>query len=156
MDDLIAHLAKRLHVPDADIVTGDEVRNWPDGKLQELLAEGILQEVELGTTVVCDQCDEHCSIKPQRRTDPQTGKVIGVHICMREEAGGRIEIDLDRLRRWRINKRKLSQLGYANSKGQTASSRKRKDKKRTDLFLLRTALLQHHGLVRHFTSTATM
>jgi hypothetical protein len=108
----LAQLAKRLRIPDADVVTGDEIRDWPDGRLEELLAEGVLQEIEHGTTVVCDQCDERCSIEPQRRPDRQTGRTIGVHICMHEEAGGRIEIDLDRLRQWRISKSKLKELGY--------------------------------------------
>lgn len=112
MADLLAQLAARLDVPDGDIVTGDEVRNWPDGKLQELVAERILQEIEPGTTVVCDQCDERCSIEPQRRTDPRTGKVVGVHFCMLEEGGGRIEIDLNRLRRWKVDKKRLWHMVY--------------------------------------------
>jgi hypothetical protein len=112
LDDLLTQLAKRLRIPDAEVVTWDEVRGWPDGKLEELLAEGVLQEIEHGTTVVCDQCDEHCSIGPQLRTDPQTGRVVGVHVCLREEAGGRIEIDLDRLRRWQVDKKRLWHLVY--------------------------------------------
>jgi hypothetical protein len=146
VDGFLAQLARRLRIPDADTVTADEVRDWPDGKLEELLAAGILQEIEHGATVICDQCDEQCEIEPQRRTDSRTGKAIGVHICMREEVGGRIEIDLDRLRRWRINSRKLSQLGYPGSKRQTASVQRRQDKRKDELFLLRTALVQHHGL----------
>jgi hypothetical protein len=145
LDDLIAYLAKRLHIPGADIVTGDEVRNWPDGKLQELLAERILQEIEPGTTVVCDQCDEQCSVEPQRRTDPQTGRVVGVHICMRETAGGRIEIDLDRLRRWRINRRKLAQMGYRKGKPGALVRQAREVKRATEKTQLVTALLAHHG-----------
>lgn len=116
LDRFLAQLAKRLRIPDADIVTADEVRNWPDGKLGELLAAGILQETEPGTTVICDQCDNRCDIEPQRRTDSQTGKIIGVHICMREGAGGRIEIDLDRLRRWRISENRLKELGLLRKK----------------------------------------
>jgi hypothetical protein len=112
VDGFLAQLAKRLRIPDADIITGDEVGDWPDGKLEELLAKGVLQEIEHGTTVVCDQCDEYCSIEPQRRTDPQTGKTIGVHICMSEEVGGRIEIDLDRLRQWQVDKKRLWHLVY--------------------------------------------
>ena len=114
--DLLAQLAARLGVPDGDIVTGDEVRNWPDGKLPELVAERILQEIDPGTTVVCDQCDERCSIEPQRRTDPRTGKVVGVHLCLREEGGGRIEIDLNRLRRWKISESRLKELGLLTKK----------------------------------------
>ncbi len=116
MDGFLTQLARRLRVPDADVITGDEVRDWPDGRLEELLAEGILQEIEPGTTVVCDQCDERCSIEPQRQTDLLTAKTIGVHICMREEAGGRIEIDLDRLRRWSISESKLRELGLLRKK----------------------------------------
>jgi len=116
VDGLLAQLARRLRVPDGEIITADEVRDWPDGKLEELLDKGILEETELGTTVICDQCDEHCSIEPERRTNPRTGKTVGVHICLREEAGGRIEINLDRLRRWRISESKLRELGLLRKK----------------------------------------
>lgn len=145
MDEFLVQLAKRLSAPDLDIVTGDEVRSWPKGRLDELTHAGILQEIEIGKSVICDQCDECCSVEPQRRTDPRTDQVVGFHICMREECGGRIEIDLDRLRRWRINGRRLSQLGYLGSKRQAASMQKRRDKRTNELFLLRAALVQHHG-----------
>jgi len=125
LDELLAQLARRLRIPDADIVTGDEVQDWPEGKLQELLDKGILEPIEPGTTVVCDQCDEHCSIEPQRRTDPRTGKVVGVHNCMHETAGGRIEIDLDRLRRWRISESKLKELGLLEERKKARRRRRR-------------------------------
>jgi DNA-binding CsgD family transcriptional regulator len=125
VDGFLAQLARRLRIPDADVVTADEVRGWPDGKVQELLREGILEQIEPGTTVVCDQCDEHCSIEPQRRTDPRNGRAVGFHICMREEAGGRIEIDLDRLRRWRINESKLKEMGLPEKGKKTRRRRRR-------------------------------
>jgi len=143
--DLLAQLAAQLRVPDGDIVTGDEVRKWPVGKLQELVAEHILQEIDPGTTVVCDQCDERCSIEPQRRTDPRTGKMVGVHLCMREEGGGRIEIDLNRLRRWRINTRKLTQMGYREGKPGLPARQNRQVKRTTERTQLIAALLAHHG-----------
>ncbi len=145
LDRFLTQLAKRLRIPDADIVTADEVRDWPDGKLEELLATGILQEAESGTTVVCDQCDDRCDIEPQRRTDSQTGKIIGVHICMREGSGGRIEIDLDRLRRWKLKKRTLSKLGYIPERQGSRTKPTRQAARENDALLLRTTLLQHHG-----------
>jgi len=123
LDRFLTQLARRLRIPDADIVTADEVRNWPDGKLEELLAAGILQETESGTTVICDQCDERCDIEPQRRTDSQTGRIIGVHICMREGTGGRIEIDLNRLRRWKISDDKCKALGLLRKRTKRARRR---------------------------------
>jgi hypothetical protein len=145
VDGFLARLAKRLRIPDADVVTGDEIRDWPDGKLEELLAQGVLQEIEPGTTVICDQCNEHCSIEPQRRTDPQSGKTIGFHICMREETGGRIEIDLDRLRQWRINRRMLAQMGYREGEGTKSGRQSREAKRVTEKAQLISVLLAHHG-----------
>jgi hypothetical protein len=145
LDDLLIQLANRLRIPDADIVTGDEIRDWPAGKLEDLLAQRVLQEMEHGTTIVCDQCDERCSIEPQRRTDPQTGKTIGVHICMHEDAGGRIEIDLDCLRRWRINKRMLAQMGYREGEGTKSGRQSREAKRVTEKAQLISVLLAHHG-----------
>jgi hypothetical protein len=145
LDDVLPQLARRLRVPDADIITGDEVRDWPDGKLEELLAEGVLQEIEHGTTVICDQCHERCSIEPQRRTDPQTGRSVGIYVCTRETVGGRIEIDLDRLRQWRINKRKLAQMGYREGKAESSASQSREAKRVTEKTQLISSLLAHHG-----------
>ena len=145
MDGFLAQLAKRLRIPDAEIITGDEIRNWPDGRLQELLEKGILEEIEPGTTVICDQCDKHCSIEPQLRTDPHTGKMVGVHVCRCEEAGGRIEIDLDRLRQWKINKRRLSKLGYNSEKQEPPTKPTRQTARENDALLLCTTLLQYHG-----------
>jgi DNA-binding CsgD family transcriptional regulator len=125
LDKFVAELAARLRIDDADIVTGDEIRVWPEGKLQELMTEGILEDIEPGTTVVCDECDERCSIEPQLRTDPHTGKMVGVHICVRDEAGGRMEIDLDRLRRWRISESKLQELGLLEKGKKTRRRRRR-------------------------------
>ena len=144
MGDLLARLAQRLHIPDGDIVTGDEIRDWPDGELLRLLDERILRPIESGRTVVCDQCDERCSVEPQRRTDPGTGKVVGVHLCMHEESGGRIEIDLDRLRRWKINERKLSQMGYRERKSGSPARQCREVQRSTEKTQLISALLTHH------------
>jgi hypothetical protein len=108
MDKFLAELAKRLEIPGSDTVSDDEIRSWPAGRLVELMKMGILMEIELAKEVVCNQCEKNCSIEPNIRTNPETGKFIGVIVCDK----GRIEIDLDRLRQWKINKRKLWQLVY--------------------------------------------
>lgn len=112
MDDFLKQLAERLRIPDSEIVAGDEVKHWPDGKLDQLVAAGILTEIEHAKGVVCDRCEENCYIEPDIRTYPDGSKTIGVFVCTRNPDIGRFEVDLNRLRQWRINKRKLWQLVY--------------------------------------------
>jgi predicted DNA-binding protein (UPF0251 family) len=112
MDKLLEQLAERLQVYDSEILTADEVADWPDGKLDELVSQSFLTEVEHSKGIVCDQCEENCYIEPDIRTNPDTGKTIGVFVCTRNSDIGRIEVDLNRLRRWRINEEKLKELGF--------------------------------------------
>lgn len=145
MDRFLEQLAARLRIPDSEVITGDEVRGWPEGRVEELVKDGVLQEIAPGKTVVCDECDERCSIEPGRRRHPETGALVGLYICTRNPDIGRIEIDLDRLRRWKISKRKLSQLGYSVDGTRNASRQNRQARRENELLLLRAALLAHHG-----------
>ena len=111
MDEFLAKLAARLQTYDSEIITADETADWPKGKLDELVAEGILTEIEHSTGLVCEQCEENCYVEPSIRTLPD-GKSIGVFGCLRREDIGLIEVDLNRLRLWRINKKKLWWLVY--------------------------------------------
>lgn len=111
VDSFLEQLANRLQVYDADIVTGDEMRDWPDGKLNELVVAGILTEIEPANGIVCDECEENCYIEPDIRAIPDTGTTIGVFVCPQNPDIGRFEVDLSRLRQWRINKDKLETLG---------------------------------------------
>jgi len=112
VDRFLEQLAGRLRVPEADIVLADEMKDWPDGKLNELMEAGIVTEIEPAKGIVCDQCEENCYIEPEIKENPATGKTIGVIVCNR----GRIEIDLDRLRQWKISDEKLKALGYTKRK----------------------------------------
>jgi predicted DNA-binding protein (UPF0251 family) len=111
VDKFLEQLAKRLQIYDADIVTADETKDWPDGKLGELAKTGILTEIEHAKGVICDQCEEKCYIEPDIRTIPDTRKTIGVFVCTRNRGIGRIEVDPNRPRQWRINRDKLETLG---------------------------------------------
>lgn len=112
MNDFLSKLADRLRTPDAEIVSADEVADWPGGKLDELVNSGVLKETQCSSGVVCQQCDENCFIEPDIRTNPNTGEVLGVFVCTRNPDIGRIEIDLERLRQWRIDRDKLKDLGF--------------------------------------------
>ncbi|MEJ2705601.1 MAG: hypothetical protein P8Z79_24445 [Sedimentisphaerales bacterium] len=112
MDDFVKQLAGRLRTYDSETIAADEMNNWPEGNLHELLSKGILTEIEPAGGLVCDQCEENCYIEPDRRTIPNTGETIGIFVCTRNPGIGRFEVDLNRLRQWRINKKKLWKLVY--------------------------------------------
>jgi predicted DNA-binding protein (UPF0251 family) len=107
VDEFLAKLAERLQTPDADTVSADEIEDWPQGKLKELVTAGILTEIPHAKGVICDQCGESHYVEPDIRKCPD-GKAVGVYIC---PDVGRIKIDLNRLRQWQINKDKLEALG---------------------------------------------
>lgn len=111
MDNFLAKLAERLQTPDADTVSADEIKNWPQSKLNELVTAGILTEIPHAKGVICNECEENCYIEPDIRT-PANSKAVGVFVCSR----GRIEVDLNRLKQWQINKDTLEKLGFLNKK----------------------------------------
>ena len=95
-------LLDRLAVGEVTI-SADEVRRWDKNQWQEVLALGLLRETELATAVVCDQCgDAHWAevywVTP------------GVKACFGCDAEGVIDIELDRLRQWRIDADRVAGL----------------------------------------------
>jgi DNA-binding CsgD family transcriptional regulator len=130
VDEFLKQLAGRLQVYDSEVISADEMVDWPDGKLDELVSAGILTEIGHSKGVVCDQCEENCYIEPTIRTYQQNGKTktIGVFVCTRNPDIGRFIVDLDRLRQWRISVEKLEHLGYTKKK-----SKKRNIKVSSDL-----------------------
>jgi DNA-binding CsgD family transcriptional regulator len=129
VDEFLEQLAQRLQIPEADIIAADEVAEWPDGKIDELVSQEILTEVEPAKGAVCNECEENCFIEPNLRTYPDDGKTIGIFVCTRNPDIGRIEVDLNRLKRWRIDKDKLVEFGFIGKK----STKKRRRKRSSNL-----------------------
>ena len=81
----------------------DFVRLWDRSQWQEALGLGLLRETELAMAVVCDQCgyphwaDVHW-VKP------------GVQACFGCETEGVIDIEIDKLRQWRIGAGRVAGL----------------------------------------------
>jgi len=138
VDEFLAKLAERLQIPDADTVSADETAEWPDGKLDELIKAGVLTEIRHSKGMVCGECEENCFIEPDVRTNPDTGKAVGVFVCRRKPDIARIEIDLDRLRQWKISGEKLEALGYTKRKTKKRNIKVSSDltPKETEVFTL--------------------
>jgi hypothetical protein len=95
-------LLDRLAVGEV-LICADEVRRWDKNQWQEVLGLGLLRETELAVAVVCDQCgDGHWAdihwVTP------------GVRACFGCETEGVIDIEIDRLRQWRIDADRVAGL----------------------------------------------
>ena len=62
MDNFLAKLAERLQVFGADIISADEIANWPTRKLDELVKMGVLAEVEPAKGLVCSECERNLAV----------------------------------------------------------------------------------------------
>ncbi len=140
MNEFLKQLAERLQVFGADIISADEIADWPTGKLDELVEAGILTEIQHSKGVVCRECEENCFIEPDIRTIPDTGAATGIFVCTRNPDIGRIEVDLDRLRQWEIDKDKLPKPTKRNK----AATYSRKNQKQSEKTLIVSTLLDHH------------
>jgi hypothetical protein len=85
------------------LICADVVRRWDKNQWQEVLGLGLLRETELAASIVCDQCgDAHWAeiywVTP------------GVKACFVCETEGVIDIEIDRLRQWRIDTDRVASL----------------------------------------------
>ncbi len=99
-------LLDRLAAGDGTLCA-DEVRRWDRVQWDKLFALGLLREIELAESVICDQCgDAHCAeiywVTP------------GVKACFGCETEGVIDIEIDRLRQWRIDAGRVAGLVAAS------------------------------------------
>jgi hypothetical protein len=95
-------LLERLSAGGA-IITADEIGPWDQAQVDGLVRLGLLRDGELASSVLCDQCGEsHWAdvkwIEPGQRA------------CFGCAAEGVIEIDIARLRQWRIDGGRVAAL----------------------------------------------
>jgi hypothetical protein len=107
-DELVRQLLLRVQskVPGARIVTPDEVAEWPEGALDALVREGVLQASQPATTVECDACFEG-HIEVVEFVEEPPGSAPRAYIACPEF--GRVKVSPQRMRRWEIQPRILEQ-----------------------------------------------
>ena len=84
-------------------ICADEVPRWDKNQWEEVLGLGLLRETELAGAVVCDQCGEAHWAEVYWVTP-------GVKACFGCDTEGVIDIELDRLRQWRIDADRVAGL----------------------------------------------
>lgn len=82
-----------------EIVTADEVTDWPEGTLDSLVENGVLAESQPAETVTCDACfADH--VEPVQYVEEPPGSPLRAYIACPE--AGRVAVDTERMRRWEI------------------------------------------------------
>lgn len=103
--------------PHDRVVTADEVARWPDGTLAELLDEGLLEKIEQpATTVECDACTEAHVEEVQFVEEPPDSTPRAYIPC---PESGRVAVDPERMRRWRISPKTIDVSRAVGKAGQS-------------------------------------
>lgn len=78
----------------------DEVKSWPPGALDALVASGLLQKAQPATAIECDGCEESCTM-PVTVYPAQGDKPGRVFItCDKRDDIGRVQVDFQRMAQW--------------------------------------------------------
>jgi hypothetical protein len=78
----------------------DEVRDWPPGALDGLVASGLLQPAQPMSVIECDGCEENCMM-PVTVYPAQEGKPGKAFItCDKRDDIGRVQVDFRRMEQW--------------------------------------------------------
>ncbi|MDD5641282.1 MAG: hypothetical protein PHX53_06500 [Syntrophales bacterium] len=83
--------------------TADEVAGWPEGALDFFVRQRLLSPTTPAQQAVCDGCEEGCFMPvevPSAETPLFTAPFI---ICNQRDDIGRVRVDPNRLRRWRLD-----------------------------------------------------
>lgn len=106
MTDWLRVLCDRAET-DAGVFEADEVVRWPDGRLGEWLAAGLVAEAAAARVAACDGCGiDH--VEEVVRFPPGLDGRPRLYIPCPEL--GRVEVDPERLRRWRVDVGRLADM----------------------------------------------
>lgn len=105
LNDLVSHILLRTEMmaEGSNAFTADEVAGWPEGALDFFVRERLLSLTTPAQQAVCDGCEEGCFIPvefPPAETPLSTAPFI---ICNQRDDIGRVRVDPNRLKRWRVD-----------------------------------------------------
>lgn len=98
--DPLPSILRRLDWLEDSAYPFDEVKRWPPGALDRLLAAGIIRETNPAREVTCGNCADGCLITPDIVKDQRTGQMVCTGWCHDPEDGGLVTFSTDRLRLW--------------------------------------------------------
>lgn len=98
--DPLPSILRRLDWLEDSAYPFDELKRWPPGALDRLLAAGIIRETNPAREVTCGNCADGCLITPDIVKDQRTGQMVCTGWCHDPEDGGLVTFSIDRLRLW--------------------------------------------------------
>ena len=98
LDEHLGILAKREKSTIGNIIAAYEVKRWPAGRLDKLIAMGMLISISDATTIKCPCCSKGCPVEPVKGT-ANDGTVYYEVLCEKE---GSCDVDPFYLKRWQI------------------------------------------------------
>jgi hypothetical protein len=106
MPDFLRLLWDRADIPEP-VFSAQEVAQWPQGALTQLVRRRLLAEAVPATTATCDACGtDHVEEVNFIEAPPGTGRRAYIH-CPEV---GRVRLPLESLRRWGINFMRLTEV----------------------------------------------
>jgi hypothetical protein len=107
--DLLVQLLQRmdLEIDGVDLVTADEITGWPQEALACLIIQRVLLPVPPATTATCDSCSDNHAEEVQV-VESQSQSAPRYYIACPQN--GRVQLEPERLRCWRIDGSGLAQV----------------------------------------------
>lgn len=78
----------------------DEVKAWPSGALDVLVASGLIQSAQPMTTIGCDGCEENCDMRVEVYPTQEDKPGRAFIICDKPVDMGRVRVDFRRMEQW--------------------------------------------------------
>ncbi|MCK5565631.1 MAG: hypothetical protein KAJ07_10335 [Planctomycetes bacterium] len=109
---ILITLANQIRAGLGLYISYDEIQQWPGGLLDELLGMKVIVETTPATQVICLECPDECTVRPEIETLPKTGETAGMFLCKKKGGLGLLKVPVERMRRWEIIVDKLKRLGF--------------------------------------------
>lgn len=111
LDVLLRDLAQRLAgAGDGEVlIRRDDLPGAEDWAWEALGTAGFLMLDEPAQAVICDGCDQGCAMAVERAAG-RDGETAAFVVCDRRDDIGRVPVDLDRLRQWRLSMDQVARI----------------------------------------------
>jgi hypothetical protein len=112
LNDLLRHILLRTEMmtEGSNAFTADEISRWAEGALDFFIWQRLLSPATPAQQVVCDGCEEGCFMPVE--VPPADAPIAATPfiICNQRDDIGRVRVDPNRLRRWRVDPGLLAML----------------------------------------------